>query len=89
MRGSFGQAHAFEHGERPAAAFGGRLASQYQGHFHVFGGGERRQQVEGLKDEADVGAPIAGKVSGPERRDGPFVHDDLAGLAAFDADDQV
>ena len=52
-----GQPHSLESLQHPPLALGGRSLQEQQRKFHVLEDRVRRQQVEGLEDEADV--PVA------------------------------
>ena len=51
------EAHLGQGGLHPLPALGGGKVVVEQGHLHIFEGGELRQQVELLEDEADLLAP--------------------------------
>ncbi len=84
-----GEAHDLERGQRPLPPLGLREMGEQERQLHVLGGGEHRDEVVELEDEAHVVAAEAGELGLAEPGHVGAGHHHVAGGRLVDAGDQV
>ena len=75
-----GEAYIFQQRERGGGCIFRRSAGDQRGNHHVFEGGEFREEMVELEDEADAAAAEGGEFAAFERKDVRAVDDQTAGV---------